>query len=173
MDFLTYRDIFNYFFKADEEIACIEAGRFQSGRDIINIFTRAYLEGAGWPGNFYRPIAELSCGLNYLIWKLNPVPYYLTNLVIHILVSVVVFFLARRLTGGKQFIAWLSAILFTIHPVHLDTISLVTMIGDFMGTLFLLLSFFYFWGIFQQYLIKDCFSFHLSFSMSSHLVQKR
>ena len=45
----------------------------------------------------YQPLTWLTLGIDYLIWGLNPVGYHLTNLLLHCVSAVVLYFVAIRL----------------------------------------------------------------------------
>ncbi|MBI5056254.1 MAG: hypothetical protein HZB61_06555 [Nitrospirae bacterium] len=93
---------------------------------------------------YYRPVATLSYSLDYFIWGLNPFGYHLTDLITHILVSILVFFLIRFLTKGEQFKAWLAAVIFTTHPILVEVVPGIARRQDTIATLFIILSFFLF-----------------------------
>lgn len=133
--FLTYRDTLGYFFTDPNILPTIELSRIQSSNDVVKIFSEQVLPGMP----FYRPITILFFSLDYSVWKLNPFGYHLTDLILHILVSVLVFFLIRFLTNGKQGTAWLSAIIFTTHPILVLIVPAILRL-DIIPTLFLLLS---------------------------------
>ncbi len=133
--FLTYRDTLGYFFTDNNTLAGIELSRIQSSNDVIRIFSQEVIPNMP----FYRPITILFFSLDYSIWKLNPFGYHLTDLILHILVSILVFFLIRLLTNGKQGTAWLSAIIFTTHPILVLIVPAILRL-DILPTLFLLLS---------------------------------
>jgi len=80
--------------------------------------------------NNYHPFCMLSLAVNFHFSQLNPEAYYVTNIVIHLLNVILVFFLffelgARlKLTdAAKYFIASLGALLFGIHPMHVESVS--------------------------------------------------
>lgn len=129
--------MFDFYFSGDDDLKNI----YSAQRDIIPVFTEVMLKE--FPSlevnNFYRPMVILSHKLDYSIWKLNPFGYHLTSLLIHISVSVLVFFLVRLLTGGKQVTAWLSAVVFTTHPINF-LIKNTAQRTDTMAALFLTLS---------------------------------
>ena len=140
--FLTYKDILGYFFTGSDSLTLIDTSRIQSFRDIVRIFTRPLMHGTGFVelGRYYRPITALSYSLDYCIWRLNPFGYHLTDLILHVLVSVLVFFLIRFLTNGKQITAWLGAVIFTTHPILVESVPVTSRRQDIMAALFLLLS---------------------------------
>lgn len=67
----------------------------------------------GW----YRPLCGLIYYFEYHIWGYNPFGYHLTNLILHILCTVSVYFLVKVLMK-KDNIAFLSSIFFAVHPIH-------------------------------------------------------
>lgn len=168
--FLIYKDMLDYFFRVEDELACIYKGRLRSQGDILRIFTESFLEGTHFSYlRFYRPMVILSCGIDYSIWGLNPFGYYLTNLIIHMLASIFIFFLVRKLTGGKKFIPWLSAVVFTAHPGNLYSVSYIAARCDTLAALFMILSLLLFLrhlmaGSFRRlFLLSSVFSYMLAF----------
>lgn len=165
--FLLYRGILDYFFSFNDELGCIYQGRFQSLRDIFRIFTESCYEGTFFSSSLYCPTVVLSCGLDYSIWKLNPFGYHLTNLIIHIMSSISIFFLAVLLTRGNKFAAWLGAIIFTIHHVHLYSVTNISDRSDALAGLFIILSFF----LFLKYLSTMSYKrYFLLFSIFSYII---
>jgi tetratricopeptide (TPR) repeat protein len=77
------------------------------------------------PGNYYRPLFLLLLRVNYSIFANRPLGWHLVSLALHLLVTWQVFVLVRRMTG--QFtLAWLSAAIFGIHPVHHEVVAWVS-----------------------------------------------
>jgi len=140
--FLTYRDTLGYFFTATDTLTLIDTSRIQSLGDVTRIFTEPMMNETAFVeiAKFYRPITTLSYSLDYSIWKLNPFGYQLTNLILHILVTTLVFLFVYALTTGRQAIAWLSAVVFTTHPVLVETVPATARRSDIIAALFLLLS---------------------------------
>lgn len=62
---------------------------------IPTLFTNDYFTASGELS--YRPVVTLSYFVDYFIWQLNPLGYHLTNVVLHTLNSVLLFFLFTRL----------------------------------------------------------------------------
>lgn len=150
--FLTYRDILGYFFTDTDTLTAIDTSRIQSFLDVGRIFTEPLMSGTTLVEivKGYGPIAALSYSLDYSLWGLNPFGYHLTDLILHILVSVLVFFLIRSLTNGNQAIAWLSAIIFTTHPILVEVVPGISRRRDILAALFLLLSLLLFLKQFSQ-----------------------
>ena len=96
--------------------------------------------------NYYRPVLLVSLSIDNEIWDGNPLGFHLTNMVLHSLSTVLVYFffllLIRQLlpTEINNNVAFLSALLFAIHPIHVEAVSFVMARSDLLCTIFLLLS---------------------------------
>ena len=87
----------------------------------------------------YRPIVTFSYFVDYWLWKLNPLGYRLTNILLHISTAISVYFLTAFMFGRKA--ALVSAILFAVHPVNVEVVAVPSFRDDILCGLFLVLSF--------------------------------
>jgi tetratricopeptide (TPR) repeat protein len=92
-----------------------------------------------WGTVIYRPLRTLSYALDYRFFSLNSFWYHLTSLVLHMLVCISFYFLIKRLFLEHR-AALLGAIIFAVHPVHVDAVSWIASRADLIGTLFFNLS---------------------------------
>ena len=131
-----------YFFTAQDATTLIDTGRVRFFRDVLRILNEPLMNGTTLTkvSLFYRPVATLSYSLDYSIWGLDPFGYHLTDLILHILVALAVYLLLLRLTEGKQAVAWLGAVLFTTHPILVESVPAIPRRHDGIAALFLLLS---------------------------------
>jgi tetratricopeptide (TPR) repeat protein len=104
----------------------------------------------------WYPVTILSFALDYQLWELNPFGYHLTNITLHSLNTILVFILIKKLTrltlhlkhsyidaGSERVIlaaATITAILFGIHPIHVESVAWISARKDLLSTLFLILS---------------------------------
>lgn len=89
----------------------------------------------------YHPLTLLSYSLEYRFFKLNPFNYHLDNLLLHLLNTLLVFFFIHFLKRGTNyFAATVTALLFAIHPMHVESVAWVSERKDLLYTLFFLLS---------------------------------
>ncbi|MBI4847158.1 MAG: hypothetical protein HY808_01085 [Nitrospirae bacterium] len=138
---IAFYDILGYFFIGSGTLPLINNHQIHSFNDISRIINNPFRSGfieSGWL--YYRPMSTLSFGIDYFVWKLNPFGYHLTDLALHTLTAVLVFFLARILTNGNVLTAWMSAIVFSIHPVAMETLPVIARRHNIMEALFLLIS---------------------------------
>jgi hypothetical protein len=139
--FFTYQSCLQNDFTGSDILTLIQSGRVQSMGDLTAIFFERMMSGTAFEGVFYRPISVLSFQLDYLIWGANPFGYHLTDLMLHILVTVGTFLLGLRLTGGMLRTSLLAALLFTSHPLLVETVPSIARRQDILEALFLILAF--------------------------------
>ncbi|NQV04726.1 MAG: tetratricopeptide repeat protein [Candidatus Omnitrophica bacterium] len=124
-------------FLFDDKALIIDNPYIKNFSHIKDIFTTHLFHGSGIYSNFYRPIQSLSFMLDYHLWGLNPFGYHLVSVLIHILNSVMVYFLIY-LISKKQYIAAVTAILFCVHTVLSILVNYVAARADILSTLFFL-----------------------------------
>ena len=97
--------------------------------------------------NNYHPLCMLSLAINYYFSGMNPAPYYLTNVAIHILNVVLVFLLFIQLCrliklddNKGLFVAGFGALWFGIHPMHVESVAWIAERKDVLYTFFYLLG---------------------------------
>ncbi len=85
----------------------------------------------------YQPITILSYLFEYHFFKLNPFGYHLTSLILHVLNCLLVFWLVFMLSGRIS-VAWLTAILFGIHPLQVESVAWISQRKNLLYALFFL-----------------------------------
>jgi protein O-mannosyl-transferase len=90
-------------------------------------------------GNYWRPLFMVWLLINYKIFALNPIGWHLTAVLVHAAVTYLAYKLVRRL-GANAIVAGIAALIFAIHPVHLETVAWVSGATDSLMSLFLILS---------------------------------
>ena len=83
----------------------------------------------------YRPVTALSYMMDYLLWKSNPPGYHITNILLHILASMLCYALFWHLTGKDIRAALFASILFTLHPLHVENVAWVSGRAGILGAL--------------------------------------
>jgi tetratricopeptide (TPR) repeat protein len=85
----------------------------------------------------YNPLTILSFALEYQFFKLNPFPYHLNNILLHLANTLLVFWL-MLLLGLRRPWALLAALLFGIHPMRVESVAWVTERKDLLFAIFYL-----------------------------------
>jgi Flp pilus assembly protein TadD len=99
--------------------------------------------GAAGVTNHYRPLMTLSYLVCYQVFGLLPFGFHLVNIALHAGVVWLVFGVSIRLFGNRT-LAFVSAALFALHPIHTESVAWVAAVTDLQLTFFYLLTFWLF-----------------------------
>lgn len=126
--------------------------------DEVNFMRNLNFRGLGWAQlkwmftdiyGHYMPLTWLTLGFDYVIWGLNPVGYHLTSLLFHALNASLFFFvllaLLRRASPDApeiplRWAAAAGALLFSLHPLRVESVAWATERRDVVSGMFFLLS---------------------------------
>ena len=119
----------------------------------------AVREGLSWEGirwaftAMYRsnwfPLTWLSHMLDCQLFGLNPAGHHFTNLLLHVLNTLLLFALLQRMTGAQRRSALVAA-LFAVHPLHVESVAWVAERKDVLSTFFAFLATWFYVGYAQQ-----------------------
>lgn len=93
---------------------------------------------------YYDPVYVLSYVIDYQLWGMNPAGFHLGNLVLHTLNALLVFYLVQRMTQQRA-LAWVTALLFAVHPAHVEAVSWATSRKETLSLFFALASMWVYW----------------------------
>ncbi len=95
-----------------------------------------YFSGSVWrqlfpptPGGTYRPLYLLWARLNYAIFADSSLGWHTMAVLLHVLVTWLVYVLVKKMTG-RFTLAWLTALIFGVHPVHHEVVAWVSGAGE-------------------------------------------
>jgi len=91
------------------------------------------------PARFWRDPSMLSVSLNFLLAGKDAFVYHLTNVLLHAVNSVLVFFVLRLLFSKIP--SFLGALVFALHPVHTEAVAWISGRPYLFISLFFLLNF--------------------------------
>ncbi len=103
-----------------------------NSNNIKRIFTEIYF------GN-YQPLHIFSYAIEYHFYKLNPAGYHTTSVIMHLIVTILVFWFIRSLTENR-IIALITTLLFGIHPLHVESVAWAAERKDLLYSIFFLAS---------------------------------
>ena len=92
---------------------------------------------------FYRPFQMVTYAADYSIWKLNAKGYHLTNILLHILAALLLYWLISILYKDAL-IALLASIFFVTHPIHTEAVAYISGRSDSLVGIFIFLSFIFY-----------------------------
>jgi tetratricopeptide (TPR) repeat protein len=110
---------------------------------IKDIFTKHVGAGARRPYHFYRPLQTLTYAVDHYLWKSSVIGYHVTNVLLHVLTALCVYWLASILFRDRV-LALFAALFFVAHPLHTEAISYISGRPDPLASFFLLLSFIFY-----------------------------
>jgi tetratricopeptide (TPR) repeat protein len=85
----------------------------------------------------YHPLVLLSFALEYRFFGLNPAAYHATNVVLHILCALLVFWLFYSISS-KISVALITSLLFGIHPMKVESVAWIAERKDVLYAFFYL-----------------------------------
>jgi len=131
--------------------------QFVNWDDEVNLVSNPRFRGLGWDqlrwmfsttlGGHYIPVTWLSFGLDYVLWGMRPAGYHATSVVLHTVNAILFYFVARRLlhaavrADGRSVIlgAAVAALLFSLHPLRVESVAWATERRDVLMGFFTLL----------------------------------
>ena len=88
-------------------------------------------------GGNYHPVTVFVFALQYHLFGTSPMGYHAVNLALHLANTLLVFLFLRRLTDRPE-VALVAALLFGIHPLHVESVAWVSGLKDLLYTAFFL-----------------------------------
>jgi tetratricopeptide (TPR) repeat protein len=130
---------------------------FTNWDDNFYVVNNPMLPGPDWKAIFtqpvaanYHPLTMISLAINYQLSGLDPFSYSLFNLLFHLINTGLVFYFIYLVSGKKLFVAFLTAVIFGIHPMHVESVAWISERKDVLYTLFFLLALIQYWKYLQQ-----------------------
>jgi Tfp pilus assembly protein PilF len=123
------------FVSIDDNVYVTDNPHVQAGVTAESIkwaFTTLYAE-------FWHPLTWLSLMIDAQIYGSRPGGYHLTNLLLHILNTLLLYFFLRKATGERWQSAFVAA-LFALHPLHVESVAWIAQRKDLLSTFFWLLA---------------------------------
>src|ERR1051326_5664648 len=91
-------------------------------------------------GNYYRPLFLTWLLLNHTLFALHPMFWHLTNIAAHMGATAMVYLLVLRLTR-EQKVAAMAALIFGVHPVHIEAVAWISGVTEPLLALLMIPSF--------------------------------
>jgi len=115
----------------------------KSWANATKLFTESIVTEYDLGSSFYRPIQMLTYIFDYSLWNLNVRGYHLTNIVLHILVALAIFWFINILYDDN-ILSTIAAVFFVVHPIHTMVINYISTRAESLYLLFLLLTFIFY-----------------------------
>jgi tetratricopeptide (TPR) repeat protein len=123
------------FVNFDDQVYVTENSHIQSG---------ITLDGFRWAlnttsGGLWHPLTWLSLMFDYQLHGLNAGGYHVTNLILHILSTLLLFWLFNRMTGAIWRSAFVAAF-FALHPLRVESVVWIAERKDVLSVFFWMLT---------------------------------
>lgn len=115
----AYAQFMSNYFQGGDTWPHIWTSQVRSVNDLLVDLSHPIMYGTTFPDSvalFFRPVSSLSYALDYAVWGMNPVPFHLTDLAIHVTATLALFALARAI-GLRSWPAAVGVAIFTLHPI--------------------------------------------------------
>ncbi len=139
---LTFMTLFSFwgakdnsFVNMDDDVYVTDNERVKKGINLENIkwsFSTIYF-------GFYYPFTWLSHMLDSELYGLNAGGHHITSVIIHIINTLLLFFVLYRMTG-KEWRSFIVAGLFAVHPLHVESVVWISERKDILSALFFFLG---------------------------------
>jgi hypothetical protein len=144
---------------------------FTNWDDDIYITSNRLLRGPDWNAIFtgpsasnYHPLTIITLAFNYAISGTDPFSYHFINWLLHILNTALVFLFVYKISGKKNYVGAFCAVIFGVHPMHVESVAWVSERKDVLYALFFLLALLQYWSFLvtgKRLKLILCFAFFI------------
>ena len=139
---LVYSNALGGQFLFDDPKQIVNNPGLRSWANVLKAFTtdvwsfqRAGAIANDIPPPYYRPLFTAYMTLGYKLFGLWEPGWHLLSLTVHAAATVLVFYLLKRLSGNVAIAAG-AALLFAVHPAHVESVAWVSGVPDPLAALF-------------------------------------
>ena len=108
-------------------------------RNIFVLTDREVYKKYPYSKGLYIPVTLISFAIEYHFFHLNSTVYHFTNIMLHILNCLLVFWFVFLISSNIN-VSFLTAVFFGIHPIHVESIAWISERKDLLFGFFLLVS---------------------------------
>ena len=139
---LAYVSTLSFGFVYDDQVVIVDNPVIRSWRLLAQSLSPHISPAMAPPasGTFYRPFTLLWLRLNYALFGLHPAGWHFAMLACHVLMTWLVFLVVESLSR-KRSLAAIAALLFGLHPVHVENVAWLSSVNDLLMSVLLLAGF--------------------------------
>jgi tetratricopeptide (TPR) repeat protein len=124
-------------FTYDDKAIIRDDLRIRSPRSVTQIFSTQYFGGPRGTGSNYRPVLLLSFAIQWWVHGRQVVAFHAVNLLLHVAATLMLARLFLRI-GLPPPVVWASALLFALHPIHVEAVTSLVGRGETLSSVLLL-----------------------------------
>ena len=159
---LAYSNVYGNQFLLDDEFLILKNRFLQSSKYLRPLLLSCSTAGSGGADTFYRPLQGL---VYFVLYQLNGPSvfgFHLLNVLLHAANACLVFVLGRKL-GFSKLATLAAALLWALHPVHVEAITYISATADPLYAFFCLLGLCFLLPSFSTWrMIAGCLCFVLA-----------
>ena len=143
--FMAYFGTLGYQFVYDDQGQIVQNSFIRSWSSAPRYFTEHVWSHVhpNQAGNYYRPVFLLWLLINRTLFGLNSFWWHFAIVAMHLLVTLLVYVLARRLVKD-ELTACMAALIFGLHPTHIEAVAWVSGVTEPLLALFLIPAFLFY-----------------------------
>jgi protein O-mannosyl-transferase len=148
---LTYLQVWRFDFVYDDHLQIVNNPKIRAWNYVGGYFTSQLWANVGnfdRSSNYYRPLFLFWLRLNYALFGLQASWWHAASLALHLLVVWLAYRAALRLLelmayedAMRRTTAALAALIFALHPVHVEPVAWISASSELLLTIFFLLAF--------------------------------
>ncbi len=144
----------------DDQVQVVNNSDIQhlDGKSLRSIFSSTSV-------GMYQPVTTLFYAMIYQLNGLNPIGYHLASILFHLLNSILLFNVLKKL-GFKDWLLVFLTSIFALHPMQVESIAWVSAFSNLVFTSFYLLSLLYYLNYLNSANKRDYFLVTLFFLLS-------
>lgn len=121
-----YFNTLHYDFLKDDYRLIVENPRVKDFNTFIDSMDQQFFAFPDFPYlHYWRPMTLFSFYLDYRLWGLDPQGYHLTNILLNTLNVLLVLLIFYFLTG-RAIESFIIALLFSLHPTHVEAVAWIS-----------------------------------------------
>lgn len=135
-----------------DDVVFIQHNRHIDSLNLMEIFNqKAFSNGEGSLVNtYYRPLLELFNRLINKVAHRTASVFHFVNIVVHILNSILAFFIFKHVARCGNALGLFGAIVFMIHPVQSEAVACISGISNLLCAFFMMASILFYWSAFSK-----------------------
>ena len=102
---------------------------------------------------YWHPLTWLSIMVDVELFGSDPGRHHLSNVLLHTVNALLLFFILLRMSGG-MWQSFFVALLFALHPLHVESVAWATARKDVLSTFFLFLTIWAYYGYTKKKTVK-------------------
>jgi tetratricopeptide (TPR) repeat protein len=138
---LVYLRTLSFAFVYDDVLLLLRNPAMRNWSYLPQYFT-SHVLAALYPnagGNYFRPLLLLWLRLNYVLFGPKATGWHATTVLCHVLATYLVFRVVQQITSDRM-AAFIAALLFGLHPAHIESVAWISGVSDPLMSCFFLSS---------------------------------